>query len=101
MKNKSGFIDDNILNQAIALWGFDAQCEMILEESLELALALQRMKRIRGDKQAKFDNLIDEIADNKIMLRQAELIFPADLINARVDFKMDRLQKRINEQKEI
>ena len=97
MNNKSGFIDDSLLEKAIEKWGFDAQCEMIIEECLELALALQKMKRRRGDKEQKYKNTIDEIADVKIMIRQAERLFDSELINERVDFKMNRLKERINE----
>ena len=93
----SGFIDDEILQRAIDTWGVDAQCEMMLQESIELAMALQKMKRLRGDHQQKFANLIDELADNKIMLRQMEKIFPIELINDRVDFKMNRLKERLDE----
>ena len=93
----SGFIDDEILQRAIDTWGVDAQCEMMLQESIELAMALQKMKRLRGDHHQKFANLIDELADNKIMLRQMEKIFPIELINDRVDFKMNRLKERLDE----
>lgn len=92
-----GFIDDEILQRAIDTWGFNAQCEMIIEECMELALALQKMKRVRGSRSEKFNNVIDEIADVKIMIRQAERLFPSDLINERVDFKMNRLEERLNE----
>ena len=97
MEQNSGFIDDSILENAIERWGIDAQCEMIIEECLELALALQKMKRLRGDKDKKYANTIDEIADVKIMIRQAERIFDSELINQRVDFKMNRLKERIDE----
>ena len=97
MEQNSGFIDDSILENAIERWGIDAQCEMIIEECLELALALQKMKRIRGDKNKKYANTIDEIADVKIMIRQAERIFDSELINQRVDFKMNRLKERLDE----
>lgn len=97
MEQNSGFIDDSILENAIERWGIDAQCEMIIEECLELALALQKMKRLRGDKDQKYKNTIDEIADVKIMIRQAERIFDSELINQRVDFKMNRLKERLDE----
>ena len=97
MEQNSGFIDDSILENAIEMWGIDAQCEMIIEECLELALALQKMKRLRGDKDKKYANTIDEIADVKIMIRQAERIFDSELINQRVDFKMNRLKERLDE----
>lgn len=97
-EQKTGFIDDSILEKAIEKWGFDSQCEMIIEECLELALALQKMKRIRGDKEQKYRNTIDEIADVKIMIRQAEKLFDSKFINERVDFKMNRLKERLNEE---
>lgn len=95
--NVKEFIDDTILKRAIDVWGFNAQCEMIIEECMELALAMQKLKRKRGDKDIKLSNVIDEIADVKIMLRQAERMFPIDMINERVVFKMNRLEERLNE----
>jgi NTP pyrophosphatase (non-canonical NTP hydrolase) len=92
----SGYVDGKILQQAIDLWGIDAQCEMIEEECLELALALQKFKRSDVDRDQKYFNIIDEIADVKIMIMQAIKIFPIDEINKRVDFKMARLADRIN-----
>lgn len=95
---KSGFIDDEILFKAIEKWGNDAQCEMIIEECLELALSLQKAKRKRGGTyEEKIKAIVDEIADVKIMIRQAEHLFPASMINERVDFKMKRLQQRLDE----
>jgi NTP pyrophosphatase (non-canonical NTP hydrolase) len=95
---KSGFIDDEILFKAIETWGNDAQCEMIIEECMELALALQKAKRLRGGtREEKIKSIVDEIADVKIMIRQAEHLFPASMINERVDFKMKRLEERLIE----
>jgi NTP pyrophosphatase (non-canonical NTP hydrolase) len=96
-KYESGCIDDSILNKAIETWGVDAQCEMVIEECIELALALQKMKRTRGNVQDKLNAVIDEIADVKIMITQAQKIFNQNAINERVDFKMKRLEERINE----
>jgi hypothetical protein len=55
----------------------------------------KKLKRVQGDKDKKYANTIDEIADVKIMIRQAERIFDSELINQRVDFKMNRLKERI------
>ena len=94
---QSGFIDDLILQKAIEKWGIKAQTEMIIEECLELAVALQKLKRLRGDMEQKEENVIDEIADVKIMIKQAEKIFPIERINERIDFKMNRLNSRLND----
>lgn len=93
----AGFIDEKILDRAIETWGIDAQLEMIIEECLELALALQKLKRLRGDMTQKEKNVIDEIADVKIMIKQAEKIFGSAPVNERVDFKMNRLNDRLTE----
>ena len=92
-----GHIDKNTLQAAINRWGVASQLEMIEEECLELALALQKLKRLRGNKEEKMKAVIDEIADVKIMIQQAELLFNKALINARVDYKMNRLRERILE----
>lgn len=88
-----------ILENAIKVFGTDAQIEMIIEECLELALSLQKLKRLRGDMTQKIYNVCDEIADVRIMLEQAFKIFNEnnDLINSRIDFKIDRLENRIKE----
>ena len=82
-----------ILKKAIDQFGFENQTEMIKEECLELALALQKLKRNPCD--INVDNVIDEIADVSIMIEQANIMFPTDLIQKRIEYKIDRLQKRI------
>lgn len=95
--NDQNIIDNNLLNKAIEMWGNDAQLEMIIEECIELALAIQRLKRKKGDSEQKIADVIDEIADVKIMVRQGELIFGSEAVNERVDFKMKRLVKKLSE----
>ena len=70
---------------------------MIEEECIELALALQKLKRVRSDKQKKINNVIDEIADVSIMIAQAKIIFDEKLINERIEFKMNRVKERLKE----
>lgn len=91
-----GFIDDATLDRAIATWGVDAQFEMLLEETLELATALQKMKRSDKNREVLWANLIDELADVKILIRQAERMIGVEGINDRVDFKMERLENRLD-----
>ena len=89
----NGEIDKSISQQALEKWGFDEQLNMIEEECLELALAIQKLKREFS--QPRFEAVVDEIADVKIVLASAELMFPIGSINERVDFKMNRLVERI------
>ena len=90
-------IKREILLEAIEKWGELAQIEMIEEECIELTLALQKLKRVRSDKQKKINNVIDEIADVSIMIAQAKIIFDEKLINERIEFKMNRVKERLKE----
>jgi len=93
-------IDDKILQEAINTFGIDNQIEMVKEESIELALSIQKLSRAGGDREKKFTDVIDELADMAIMLEQAKKIFNRDLINKRITFKMNRLEKRIKIEKD-
>jgi len=88
-------IDDKLLEEAISTWGVDAQVQMIEEECIELALAIHKLRRNRGDNMKKLEDVVDEIADVKIMIKQAEKIFDKEAIDQRVIFKMDRLKDRL------
>lgn len=88
-------MDKDILRRAIAKWGEKTQVRMIQEECLELSLAIQKL--FRDWNTETFEAVIDEIADVEIVLAQAEMLFPEDRIQERVDFKMKRLEKRLKE----
>ena len=88
-------INKEIFQKAIEKWGQGAQYEMIIEECLELATILQKAKR----KQRKIDpiKVAEEIADVIIMVEQAKLMFGEQLIAMKIAEKLDRLEKRLNE----
>jgi len=88
-------IDKDILQQATNTWGIPAQIEMIKEECLELALALQKLNQEEESYHEKYLNVIDEIADVIIMVEQAQMIFSDTLINKAITFKMQRLEARL------
>jgi NTP pyrophosphatase (non-canonical NTP hydrolase) len=96
-------INKDLLHQAINQWGVKAQIEMIIEECLELAVALQKLKRNKGLIEEKTAAVIDEIADVRIIIEQAMIIFsdPDNQIQKRIDFKMNRLSERLNEKNEL
>jgi len=89
-------IDKTIINKALETWGPDAQTDLIQEECIELALAIQKYRRRNGDKRQQFLDLIDEIADVRIMIDQAFIIFPEELINERIQIKLERLSNRLD-----
>lgn len=92
-------IDETILKKALQQWGTESQLELAIEELLELALALQKLKRLRGDHLKKMKNVFDEMADVRIMFAQLEIIFKPyeNQIDERTEFKMKRLEERIKE----
>src|ERR1035437_6722480 len=92
-------IINETLERAVKVWGKSAQIDMIEEECIELAHAICKLRRKRGDPDKKIDNLIDELADVKIMMMQADIIFKESKndIDERIDFKINRLIKRMND----
>ncbi|CAG7581708.1 MAG: nucleoside triphosphate pyrophosphohydrolase [uncultured marine phage] len=84
-------IDKEILKQAVDKWGELSQIEMMIEECSELIMALQKMKRGYDN----LDNIAEEIADVSLMMEQGKYIFGEDLVNKHIDFKTERLKKRL------
>lgn len=68
-------MDDFILMKIIDKFGVSAQIDKIQEEALELALVLNQRRCPTKDMDEMDANLYDELADMKIMLAQAEIIF--------------------------
>lgn len=64
--------EENILLQAIAEYGAEAQTDMMIEEMSELTKAL--LKHRRKESEETLDNILEEIADVQIMLDQMKLI---------------------------
>lgn len=91
----SKFINKKILQECINTWGEKSQLEMIIEESLELALSLQKYKRKNVNLTERLNDIYSELADMKIMLAQADLIFDKEKIDEHVKFKMNRLEQRL------
>ncbi len=87
-------MDKEILQKAIDKWGRDTQINKIQEEALELALVLNQRNCPTKDINLMESNLYDELADMKIMMAQAEILFDAGRIDERVQFKLERLQSK-------
>jgi hypothetical protein len=88
-----------VLNRAIAIFGKNDRIDKIIEECTELSLALQHLKN-KNINSERIYAVCDEIADVTIMLNQAIKIFnepyQSKLINDRIDYKIDRLEKKLN-----
>lgn len=84
----------DILKKAISHFGRETQINKIQEEALELALVLNQINCPTKDKSALEEQLYDELADMKIMMAQAEIIFDSDRINKRVEYKLQKLNDK-------
>ena len=81
----------SICKRIIRKWGAPVQINKIQEEALELALVLNQRNCPTKDAEAMEVALYDELADMKIMMMQADLLFDADRIAERVQYKFDRV----------
>ena len=87
----------HILRDATDMYGSMQQINMMIEELLELAHALHKIRRMSNDQLREgYVDVCDEIADVIIMMEQAKKIFDITTINERVSFKLYRLQDRMS-----
>jgi len=87
-------IDQVILHKAIEKWGVETQINKIQEEALELSLIINQIKCPTKDPIEMEEKLYDELADMKIMMAQAEILFDNNRINQRVQYKLNKLQNK-------
>ena len=80
-----------ILKKALKTWGFAAQENMLYEEIGELLTAIARFHRGR----CTIEDVVTEIADVMIIVKQMALLYGYDLVIDEKQRKLERLQKRI------
>lgn len=85
---------DEILYKIINKFGIEVQVNKIQEEALELSLVLNQLKCPTKDHKKLMDQLYDELADMKIMMAQAELIFDKEIIDERVEYKLKKCEEK-------
>lgn len=80
-------------------YGAGAQVDQTVEELSELIKALMKWKRPKVSRAHARADIIDEIADVRIMCRQMELLFETEEgeVEQRIDYKLRRQLKRIAE----
>lgn len=85
--------DRETFAQAIEKWGWQPQVDMATEEAGELIVALSRFMRGRNDE----EDVVDEVADVRIMCEQLTEFIGREKVENRVTVKMDRLRERLEE----
>lgn len=82
---------DEILQQALFAFGETAQKTMAIEECAELINALCKEQRKRVNTQ----DIITEIADVTIMMRQLTMMYGEFQVGVEIERKINRLRERI------
>lgn len=82
---------DQLLRMAIEKWGSGPQTQMAFGECGEFVTLAGKMAQGR----ATAEDVIDEIADVTIMMRQMALLYGLSGVERRIAFKLDRLQKKL------
>mgnify|MGYP004644231551 CR=1 FL=1 len=86
-------VDTEILEQAIAKWGKQAQLLMVLEEMSELQKEI--LKNINRGKD-NVAEIVDETADVEIMLTQLKYIYNiTDAVEKRIPIKLEKVKARL------
>lgn len=80
-----------IIKGMIKLFGREASINKIQEEAQELGLALNHLNSpTKTDKKKRLDDVYGELADMKIELRKAEMLFSKKKINRIVNQKLQK-----------
>lgn len=82
---------NEILTDAIYIYGTEAQIWMAIEEMSELSNALAKYRRGR----VTHEDVCEEIADVAIMIIQLSKLFGPDDVSDYFERKLDRLDKRL------
>lgn len=84
---------DRLYDQAIALWGWDAQWGMVQEEAAELILAASHLMRGRDS----LREVVDAVADMEIMVEQARRLLgnANSAVDTVKESKLERLELRV------
>ena len=93
---------DTVFRRCICEYVAAPQIDMAIEEMSELTKALLKWRRVDGAELIKArDNIVDEIADVRIMCRQMEILFQVENeVEQRIDFKVGRQLERLNKRKD-
>ena len=85
--------------RCIDVWGKDAQIKMCIEEMSELTKELcKNWRKPNENKPEQIEHICEEIADVQNMLDQMKLIFGAEKVEKYRNEKIERTQKRLDEE---
>lgn len=85
--------DRETFRAAVEAWGIDAQADMAEEEAAEFIAASKHYARGKVGS----DELVDELADIRIMQEQLAEFIGRERVEQRIQEKMDRLRERLDQ----
>ena len=86
-------VERQLYDKAIEKWGAEAQIGMMIEECAELTLAISHLGRKRGS----VIDIIEEMVDVEIMLKQMEIVFKK--LNPELQKNFDEVYRVIRDEK--
>lgn len=92
-------IDDKRIEKIAEHYGFDKQCDKLIEEMSELMVAITHMKKKDENYVNHFENFIEELGDVEIIVSQLEhLLRESDraALKESIEFKIKRELKRLS-----
>lgn len=92
---------DALMQRIIETYGENAQVDKVIEEMSELTKALLKHRRAPEKERAKaMEDIIDELADVRITVREMELLFQCEgAVEERINYKLKRQMRRMEEQR--
>ena len=85
-----------VLKLAIEICGEENQIDKAIEEMAELTQALLKYRHERKSPSEIYANVVEEIADVRIMIEQMAIIHVDGAVKEKVDYKIDRLAQRLH-----
>ena len=86
--------------QAVKVHGENAQMAHCIEEAAEFILAMAKVDRHKALSLSKvYENLVEEIADLTIMMRQARILVGEDRVDEWIEKKLHRLAEELDAEK--
>jgi hypothetical protein len=87
--------EKKLFEQAMEMWGTQAQLHMVIEEAAELIKATCKMERASSDRAEALHDFIDELADVSIMVSQWVPEIGQERFDRARDLKMKRLAAKL------
>ena len=85
-----------LYNKAIEKWGFESQLDQLIEESAELIVAINKLKRSNIDLQNRraeiFDNFVEEICDVFMCLEQMKNYYGDEVFDKKLEEKLKKFK---------